>query len=862
MPCTRRYEGKKGRPVRHNAGQVMVIKMTTAGDKILIIDGNSILNRAFYAIRPLSTKTGIPTNAVWGFVSILLKHIESLAPTHGAVAFDLPKPTFRHLEYEGYKATRKPMSDDLRVQMPWAKKAAAALGFKVLEAEGFEADDILGTVSLEAAKKGAEAFVLTGDRDSLQLIGDKVSVLLASNNDTIVFDRAKFNEEYGLAPELFIDVKALMGDTSDNIPGVPGIGEKTALKLITSYGTLDDIYRNFDTLDIAKGVRQKLGDGRDSAYKSKWLATIKRDVPGLPGLDDLRFEPDKEEMHSLFTQLEFTSLIKRLELTQAEKSESASAEELDGSDFAKLPAGVYGVEINGDILLCADSDGKLYSTAVTVEALGFFSDKSHGVIVSDSKKLCNLLASYSLDKPAGEVFDLGLAAYVLDSNDSSYELPKLCASYLGSDGSGSITEHLARSVELKNALCEKMTDEEMRLYEELELPLAGVLAEMEQTGFMIDREGLMSYSEILSKQADTLASDIKEMAGCDFNLNSPKQLGEVLFEKLGLPATKKTKTGYSTSAEALEPLRAHPIVSELLEWRFLAKMKSTYTDGLLSVADENGRVHTTFNQTVTATGRLSSAEPNLQNIPIRQELGRELRRYFVAGDSDRVLIDADYSQIELRLLAAIAGDEIMINAFLNGDDIHSITASQVFGIPLEEVTSEQRKRAKAVNFGIIYGIGEFSLANDIGVSRWQAGEYIKSYLKKYSGVDTYMKRVVEEAKRDGFVTTLLGRRRYIPELNSPKATLRAFGERVAMNSPIQGTAADVIKLAMLGVSKALKEAGLDSRMILQVHDELVLESSKKDAEKAAEILKHEMENALNIGVPLTVDLTIGENWYN
>jgi len=829
----------------------------------LIIDGNSILNRAFFAVRPLSTKTGIPTNAVWGFVSILLKNMENVSPTHGAVAFDLPAPTFRHKEYSDYKAGRKPMADELRAQLPWAKKAAAALGFAVVEREGFEADDILGTLARVTNEAGGHAFVLTGDRDSLQLINDDTTVLLASNSDTIVFDRAHFTETYGISPELFVDVKALMGDSSDNIPGVPGIGEKTALKLVSSHGTIEQIYSDLPSLGLAKGVFTKLSDGRESAEMSKRLATIKRDVGLGLTFDDIRLtsEQTRGELYELFTTLEFTTLIKRMGLV---RPQSASAVEvISGVDAASLDGGVYGIEICGDKVYAGNSEsGRVCAFTADAASLMFFSDPSHSVITADSKKLRSLCASYGIDGPCGEVYDLGLAAYVLDSNDNSYEPARLCASYLGENLTGEDGECTLRFEALREALDSKMTDEEKKLYTGLELPLASVLGEMEQAGFKVDTDGLKVYADLLTEKADALAADIRQMAGVDFNLNSPKQLGEVLFEKLGLPPTKKTKTGYSTGAEALEPLRYHPIVNELLEWRFLAKLKSTYADGLLAVADDNGRVHTTFNQTVTATGRLSSTEPNLQNIPIRQELGRELRRYFIPKNEDYVLIDADYSQIELRLLAAIAQDEIMINAFLNGDDIHTITASQVFGIPIDEVTSEQRKRAKAVNFGIIYGIGEFSLANDIGVSRWQAGEYIRSYLAKYSGVDAYMKQVVADAKRDGYVTTLLGRKRYIPELTSGKAALRSFGERVAMNSPIQGTAAEVIKLAMLNVSAALKKAGLDAHMILQVHDELVLEAHRNDADKAAEILKYEMEHALEVGVPLTVELTIGDNWYN
>jgi len=844
---------------------LMTSSLINANDKrILIADGNSILNRAFFAIRPLSNKDGLPTNAVWGFVSILLKHIEQVMPTHGVVAFDLPKPTFRHLKYDGYKAGRKPMADELRAQLPWAKKCAAALGFTVIEVEGYEADDVIGTTASLSEKSGAHSYVLTGDRDSLQLISDNTTVLLASNNDTIFFDRAKFNEVYGVEPEVFVDVKALMGDSSDNIPGVAGIGEKTALKLVSQCGGIENIFADVDSLDAAKGVKQKLKDGRDSAFMSRELALICREAPIGREFDELVFTPDNAAQLELFTELEFASLIKRLELNEVESKPEANfvTERITSDAAARLEAGTYAAEVfGGELYICRKDSGKVYITSLDEMSLGLLTNAANHIITSDSKKLHGIMDSLGIDGYIPNVFDLGLAAYVLDSNQSSYEPTKLCSSLLGV-----ITEDNAECVfrghELKEAIEKKLTDSERRLYEEVELPLSVVLCDMERTGFMIDRDGLAEYAKKLENTANVLAADIYEMAGCEFNLNSPKQLGEVLFEKLGLPATKKTKTGYSTNAEALEHLKGNPIVDELLEWRFLTKMKNTFADGLLDVADENGRVHTTFTQTVTATGRLSSLEPNLQNIPVRQPLGRELRRYFVAGDSDHVLIDADYSQIELRLLAEAAHDEIMINAFKNGDDIHTITASQVFGIPTELVTPEMRKRAKAVNFGIVYGIGDFSLAQDLGVPRWQAAEYIKSYLEKYSGVDAYLKGAVEKAKQDGYVTTMLGRRRYIPELTSSRAQLRAFGQRVAMNSPIQGTAADIIKLAMLGTARALKEAGLDARMILQVHDELIVEASRRDAEKAAEILRHEMENAFETEVPLTVELTIGDTWYN
>lgn len=823
-------------------------------EKLLIVDGNSILNRAFFGIRPLSTKSGLPTNAVWGFLTILLKHIETLSPTCGAVAFDLSAPTFRHRMYEYYKAGRHKMPDELRAQLPYAKQCAAALGFSVVEREGWEADDILGTLSDVGAKAGADVFLLTGDRDSLQLISDRVTVLLAGNSDTETCDGVWFTDRYGIRPEQFVDVKALMGDSSDNIPGVSGIGEKTALKLIGVCRSLDGVYAPDNRLEfVGKSIRARLQNGRYTAYLSRQLAQIARNVPLGLTMDDLRFKPDKPEQYRLLTELEFTSLVRRLELQPPAEAEAVT---LTGDEAAALPAGEYGVDLQGDVLFLSDGD-TLWKTAFDGAAAAFFADPSHAVTAADVKKLTTALDRFGVTI-AGETFDLGLCAYVLDSNDGSRDLARLAAAYLGSPASGSSAAPCCAA--LKETLLGRLSPEEKDLLDTLEVPLSRVLRDMERTGFLVDRAGLQSYGATLSEKADELAEDIFAMAGEEFNLNSPKQLGEILFNKLELPKTQKTKTGYSTSADALEGLKMFPIVSQLLEWRAVSKLKSTYCDGLLAAADAEGRIHTTFNQTVTATGRLSSAEPNLQNIPIKTEMGRELRRYFLPRKGC-VLIDADYSQIELRLLAAIAEDPLMTEAFLRGDDIHTITASQVFGVPPENVTPELRKRAKAVNFGIIYGMSDYSLSGDIGVSRWQAGEYIRTYLERYAGVSAYMKRTVEQAKADGYVTTLFGRRRYIPELTSGKAALRAFGERVAMNSPIQGTAADIIKMAMLGTARALKEEGLDARMILQVHDELVLEASRGDAERAAVILRREMEHAVTLSVPLTVELTTGENWY-
>ena len=826
--------------------------------KLLVIDGNSILNRAFYGIRPLTTKTGLHTNAIYGFVNILLKNLQSLSPDYAAVAFDLKAPTFRHKQYAEYKAGRHATPEELIMQMPYAKEVARALGFAVLEKEGFEADDILGTLARMGDESGVESYVLTGDRDSLQLITDNTKVLLAGNQDTVTFDRQKFFEKYTIQPEQFVDLKALMGDSSDNIPGVAGVGEKTAIKLISSEGSLEKLYEDLEQKDISPSVKQKLIASKDMAFLSQFLARIEKNVPLELGLTDVEYKGfDNDLLTELFTELEFYNFIKRLGVTK----ETEKVEYSEGKDISSLEkTKIYAVDFkNGSLSVYSDG------VAVCVDkenAAKFLADGEYKKIVFDSKKLYALLGDlgYIID---GIVFDVTLGAYLADSGLGKYDVEHLCSSFLNSIYEEGKTDIAQTVYNLYGVINKNLEETGMKkLLEEIELPLAKTLFNMERRGFRIERTGLSEYGEMLGKMAEELTDRIYFAAGCEFNINSPKQLGEILFEKLGLPALKKTKTGYSTNAEILEKLRPYaPIVDDILEYRQVVKLKSTYVDGLLAVADEKGKVHTTFNQTGTATGRLSSTEPNLQNIPVRQEMGRELRKFFIPENDDYVLIDADYSQIELRLLSHISGDETMINAFKDNIDIHTVTASQVFNTPIEYVTSEQRKRAKAVNFGIIYGMGDFSLASDIKVSKKQAAEYIQSYFEKYPKVDEYLKNTVEQAKEDGFVTTLYGRRRYIPDLKSGKAVLRKFGERVAMNSPIQGTAADIIKIAMINTEKALSESGIDARLILQVHDELIVEANKNCADKAQEILQREMENAVKLSVPLTVEIQQGSTWF-
>ncbi len=826
--------------------------------KMLVIDGNSILNRAFYGIRPLTTKEGLHTNAIYGFVNILLKNMQQLAPHYCAVAFDLKAPTFRHKQYSEYKAGRHATPEELLMQMPYAKQAAKALGFVVLEKEGYEADDILGTLARMGDESGIETYVLTGDRDSLQLISDNTKVLLAGNQDTVVFDRDKFFEKYTIQPEQFVDLKALMGDSSDNIPGVAGVGEKTAIKLIASEGSLENLYTDIESKDISASLKQKLVNSKDMAFLSQFLARIETNVPLEMHVEDIEYKGyENELLVELFTKLEFYNFIKRLGVTkESEKVEYKETADLGTLDKSK----VYAVDVSDDKLnIYADGVGLVCNIE---NSRKFLADAEYKKVLFDSKWCYTYFGGMDIELN-GVVFDVMLGAYLADSNLGKYDIEHLASSYLNEIFEEGKTDRAQTVYRLYKSLNDILEQTQMKeLLINIELPLARTLSNMERRGFRIAREGLKSYGGLLGSMANELTDRIYFAAGCEFNINSPKQLGEILFEKLGLPAMKKTKTGYSTNAEVLEKLRPYaPIVDDILEYRQVVKLKSTYVDGLLGVADENGKVHTTFNQTGTATGRLSSAEPNLQNIPVRQEMGRELRKFFIPENEDHVLIDADYSQIELRLLAHISGDETMINAFIDEVDIHTVTASQVFNTPIEYVTPEQRKRAKAGNFGIIYGMGDFSLASDIKVTKKQAAEYIQSYFATYPKVDEYLKNTVEKAKEDGFVTTLYGRRRYIPDLKSGKAVLRKFGERVAMNSPIQGTAADIIKIAMINTERALSESGIDAKLILQVHDELIVESNKNCADEALAILKREMENAVKLSVPLTVEIQQGSTWF-
>ena len=835
--------------------------------KILCIDGNSILNRQFYGIRPLSTPDGFPTNAIFGFVNVLSRQIESLEPDFVAVAFDLKAPTFRHEMYGEYKAGRKPMPEDLARQMPVAKDICRAMGIAVLELAGYEADDILGTLAQAAndSKGEMHTYVLTGDRDSLQLISDSVTVLLATNTDTVPFDDAAFMEKYGVHAYQYVDVKALMGDSSDNIPGVPGIGEKTAFNMIRDYGTLDAMYEKLPEIKLTPNKRAIFENGRESAFMSRELATICRAVPLGITVEDIAYHGiNRKAAKELFLKYNLLSAIKRYgldseteEVTETSFESVASINEIKLASISELSGECYALSLEESGFFLSDGES-LYS----FESFELLDEilKSKRIVAFDCKEMYKTLAEKGI-RWRDCFFDVMLAAYVDDSSQSSFTVEKLVSTYLGQVYNADLPDALYVA-KIRPAVEKRLEESgQTGLFYDIEMPLAAVLCDMENEGFKIDRDGIFSYGEELDLEARALESRIYMHAGEEFNINSPKQLGEVLFEKMMLPAGKKTKTGYSTNAEILEKLRKyHPVIDDILDYRQVTKLKSTYVDGLLKSADGDGKCHTTFKQTGTATGRLSSINPNLQNIPIRTEAGRRFRKYFVPKNEGYVLIDADYSQIELRVLAHISGDENMRDAFLSGEDIHTATSCRVFGVSPENVTVEMRKRAKAVNFGILYGMGEFSLAEDLKISRFMAKEYIESYLASYPGIDRYLHDVAKQARADGYTTTMLGRRRYIPELAASNKNLQNFGERVARNSPIQGSSADIIKIAMINIAKKLKESQMGAKLLLQVHDELLIECPREHADAVLSLLKSEMENAVQLNVPLKVEANIGENW--
>lgn len=824
----------------------------------LIIDGNSILNRAFYGIRVLTNSRGVATNAVTGFMNTLLMLEKDVDPDMIAVAFDLKAPTFRHKMYDGYKANRKGMPEDLAQQLPYMKKIITAMGITIIEKEGFEADDIIGTVSAACADKKIPCTVSTGDRDSFQLVNDYVTVRLAKTKGDIYYTPDVIMEEYGVTPKQMIEVKALMGDSSDNIPGVPGIGEKTALSLIKEFASVDGVYENIGSTLITKGVRTKLENGKESCYMSRQLAEICLTAPIDTELSHyVPKERDDTELARLLSELEMYKMLQKLKLHPT-SAPAGSKEALAQSAAKQIPAMPV-----GDIVLT--QEGNVYAGAVGAPVqlsdgeLKAYADSESTKYTFDIKET---LTVTGCERLKNNRFDTTLAAYLTDPDSNDYSLSRLCAQYGVPEGN-SIQEKSITVAALNDILnCKIGETGSAAVLTDIEIPLATVLVAMEREGVSIDADGIKAFGKEVSEKAEKISREIYEYAGHEFNIGSPKQLGSVLFEKLALPSAKKTKTGYSTNAEVLESLMdKHPIVPLITEYRALTKLQNTYVTGLLKVVGEDGRIHSTFKQTETRTGRISSAEPNIQNIPVRTPLGREMRRFFTAKDG-YLLVDADYSQIELRVLAHISGDEIMKKAFLDGVDIHTVTASQVFNQPIEWVTPDLRSKAKAVNFGIVYGIGAFSLSKDIGVSVPKASEYIRSYLSKYSGIAHYMEQTVAKAKRDGYVETMFGRRRYIKELAAKNKNLQAFGERVAKNTPIQGTAADIIKIAMIKVYNRLEESGLDARLILQVHDELIVEAKEDCAEKVALLLKEEMENAVKLTVPMTVDVNIGKTWYD
>lgn len=863
--------------------------------KLLCLDSNSILNRAFYGVKLLTTRDGTYTNAIYGFMNILGKLLNETQPDAVLFAFDLKAKTFRHQMYEGYKAQRKGMPEELAQQMPLLKELLGYLGYRIITKEGYEADDILGTFAKRCQEQGHQCYIATGDRDSLQLVSDSTTVLLATTKmghpETVHFTVDKFREEYGTEPKGLIEIKALMGDSSDNIPGVKGIGEKTAKKLISEYHNIDTVYEQLEELDVTKSVREKLRAGKEDAFMSRTLATIDQNVPLEEGIEAFLPQPCKEgEAFALLTRLEMNSLIKKLNLHDcgvALPCEDSTAEEklVENTAELSLAESVSDGEIALAILPQSDGD-KLISVIVAdgdslcrwnvaeedaAAKLKTILTSNRKIVVYDSKTLYRWAIAQGIQPKVVEE-DVLLSAYLLSATAASYELSALLSQYpsrnvsLKAELSEEETVPLEQAAKLlslaEHLRTEISANKQDMLLDEIELPLARVLASMELLGVEVDSDALKEYGVMLDGRIEEMQQAIYELAGESFNINSPKQLGEILFEKLALPARKKTKTGYSTNAEILEGLvDKHPIIPCILEYRKVAKLKSTYVDGLLKVIAEDGRIHSHFNQTDTRTGRLSSTEPNLQNIPVRTELGSQMRRFFRAQEG-WTLVDADYSQIELRVLAHIADDENMQTAFNSGEDIHTNTAAQVFDLPPLFVTPEMRRKAKAVNFGIVYGIGAFSLAQDIGVSVAEADQYIKNYLRTFAGVQKYMEDIVSSGTEKGYVETLYGRRRYLPELASSNKNIINFGKRVAMNTPIQGTAADIIKIAMIRVYDRLLAEQRKSRLILQIHDELIVETAPDEEEAIQRLVQEEMEAAATMKVALSVEAHSGKTWFD
>lgn len=873
-------------------------------NKLLLIDGNSIMNRAFYGIPDMTTNDGRHTNAIYGFLNIILKVIEEEQATHICVAFDLKKKTFRHEMYEAYKGTRKGMPEELHEQMPRIKEILQAMHIRIVEQEGFEADDLIGTLSKKGEREGFAVTILSGDRDLLQLATDTVLVRIpkTKHGKTEVEDYYAKNvvETYGVTPLIFIDMKGLMGDTSDNIPGVPGIGEKTAAKLLAEYGDLDGVYAAVDSMKASR-MKQNLIENKDLAYLSKTLATIKLDCPIPFEFSEATYhDPFNAEAYTLFEDLDLKSFYKRFSVEKKEELtfETVLIDDIDGYNalLAKLQkakeVSFAWITQDGEALgvaVCMDLEHvylirfMMFITEAMVadNLLALSRDYQVQLACMHVKKLLSFLDFHEEDA----VFDAGLAAYLLQPNQSEYEYDTLAKVYLdvtlpsekemlGKEKLGYFSFEDERvqkwmayqaivPYKIKSVLREKLKETGMEsLYDEMELPCLYALYEMEKNGIRVDGEALHQYGKKLRTRIEELTAEIHAMAGEEFNINSPKKLGEILFEKLGLKNGKKTKTGYSTSAEVLEKLKnAHPIISKILEYRQLTKLNSTYAEGLAGYIRADGRIHGKFHQTVTVTGRISSADPNLQNIPTRMPLGREIRKVFIPEEGS-VFVDADYSQIELRVLAHMSGDAALIAAYQADEDIHAITASQVFDVPLDQVDSTLRRKAKAVNFGIVYGISSFGLGQDLDISRKEAEGYIEKYFATYGKVKEFLDRTVEDAKKNGYTVTMFGRRRPIPELASSNFMTRSFGERAAMNAPVQGTAADIIKIAMVRVNRRLKKEHLQSKLVLQIHDELIIETKKEEVEIVQKILVQEMMHAADLAVPLLVDANVGDSWYD
>ena len=838
--------------------------------KLLILDGNSVINRAFYGVKPLTTREGLYTHAIYGFLNILERMEKEEQPDAVCVAFDLHGPTFRHLKYDGYKATRHAMPEELRQQMPLMKEVLTAMNIPIYACQGWEADDVIGTVGRICSNNGWECVIVTGDRDSLQLIDEHVHVKLviskAGQTTATLYTEEKFREEYGFAPAKMVDLKALMGDSSDNIPGVAGVGPKTASDLLMKFGSLDGVYENLQDASVKPKLREKLESGRENAYLSYDLATIVCKAPiDFEPMDAVIQPYNKAALYALFQKLEFVKLIDKYGLRGA----AVEAPKQAVAKIAPLPqVDAPPANLEHCALYLAE-DGSLGIAwengvcALTPLEAQMGLSLGDGLLLHDAKATMHRLDEMGIAYGSC-AFDTALAAYDLNPSQSDYPVSKLATNFLGTSVEDGDAAACAEAMwHLRPALTAELEKNGMaQLYFDMELPLCTVLYRMENRGIAIDKEQLAQFGAMLAQRIADCEKLIYSYSEETFNINSTKQLGDLLFEKLGLPPVKKTKTGYSTNAEVLEKLKAkHPIIPAIMDYRMLTKLKSTYADGLMAVIGADGRIHTTFQNLVTATGRLSSTDPNLQNIPVRTDLGAEIRKMFIPK-TGHVLVDADYSQIELRVLAHIADDPVMRNAFVSGLDVHTVTAAQVFGVAPEQVTSLQRRHAKAVNFGIVYGISEFSLAEDIGVSRWEAKDYIDSYLAHYSGVRDYMKQVVIDAREQGYTATLYGRKRYIPELKSSNFNIRSGAERIALNTPIQGTAADLIKLAMIRVENALNSQYPEAQLLLQVHDELIVECPETLATAVAELVSREMQNVAQLSVPLQAEAKWGKSWYD